>query len=176
MVGNQRYNFGLTTKNRVLMLRFERVSQNGFGVLLFVFIAFMPSFLVAQQDNYMGKEKQITITDLEFERAKLKFDEALSMQIFQDEKNTYFAVDASKLASRYEKLRLIDLTYGDKYLVNIGSNPAESFFYFLVNNTILEEVADVKLMFEEYAQKAKDELNQMTTDELNQWLAKHDKY
>ena len=153
-------------------------SRSGWTINCFFLCVFMlcSHMLISQQDRYLGTEKQITQEDLDQMMEEVSFGEAFSKQIHKDEKNTYFAFDASKLVSRFEKLRLIELIYDDTYLVNIGADPDEPFFFFLVNNVVMDEIGEVEAVFTEYATRAGNDYRNMSPEERQQWLLKHDKH
>lgn len=158
------------------MAQFDTRLMMRFTSILLLMACMHLSALYAQEDKYLGTEKQITLDDLKVIAKQTPFEGNLTVQIHEDVKNTYFAVDATQLASRYEKIRLIELIYSDKKLVNIGANPNDNCFFFLVNNIMLGEKDDILLLFNKYAKQAKEEYNDLSADQRQQWLKEHDKY
>lgn len=158
------------------MVQFDTRSMMRLTSIFFLMVCIQLATVHAQDDRYLGSEKKITLDDLKVIMEQSPFEGNLAVQIHQDVKNTYFALDATLLASRYEKVRLIELIYSDKNLVNIGANPNDDCFFFLVNNVMLGEKDDMLLLFDKYAAMAKGEYDGLSADQRRQWLKEHDKY
>jgi len=148
-----------------------------------IFIAFAltilftsPILLSAQQGSYKGKEAKLSTSEILLKAESLDFGDNISAEIYSDIKNTYYAVDVSKLSSKYEKIRLLELSFADKALVNIGSDISSGYYFFLVNNTLNKSNDDIVSMFTGYMIQSQDELRLLNEEQLRLWLIQHDKY
>ena len=130
-----------------------------------------PGLLHAQNDSYMGNENELLS-----KAESTDFSDNISAKLFQDEKNSYFAVDVSKLPSKYEKIRILELSFAGNTLVNIGSDKNMKFYFFLVNNTLNKTTEEINKLFNEFSVQAKAELQTMNEEQIRLWLIQHDKY
>ena len=135
-----------------------------------------PTYLNAQQGSYRGNEAKLSKSEILLKTKSLDFGDNISAEIYKDEKNTYYAVDISKLSSKYEKIRLLELSFADKALVNIGSDSSTGYYFFLVNNTLSKSSEEINKLFTGYLVKSQDELKLMNEEQLRLWLIQHDKY
>lgn len=140
--------------------------------LLFSF----PVLLSAQQGSYKGGEAKLSESDILLKAKAADFGDNISAQIFYDEKNTYYAVDISKISSKYEKIRILELSFADKALVNIGSDNNTGYYFFLVNNTLRKSSDEINKLFSEFMVQSQVELKTMNEEQLRLWLIQHDKY
>ena len=143
-------------------------------VLMFAFS--IPGLLHAQHDSYMGTETKLSDSELLSKAESTDFNDNISTKLFQDEKNSYFAVDVSKLPSKYEKIRILELSFADNALVSIGSDDSMKYYFFLVNNTLNKSADEIEKLFNEYSVQSKTELQAMNEEQIRLWLIQHDKY
>lgn len=132
--------------------------------------------LHAQQGSYIGTENSLSENELFAKATDADFGNNISTKIFEDVKNTYFAVDVSKLSSKYEKIRILELSYEDKALVSMGSDENTTFYFFLVNNTLNKSTEEIVGLLNDFLTRAKTELQAMNSEQLRLWLIQHDKY
>jgi len=136
----------------------------------------MSGSLYAQQDSYAGNESKIDAASLLSEAKKANFDNNICVKIFKDVKNTYYAVDVSQLTSKYEKIRLLELSYEDKALVSMGSDNDVKYYFFLVNNTLDKTPQEVADIITNFLSQSKVEEKKLNSEQLRLWLIQHDKY
>lgn len=132
--------------------------------------------LYAQQENYKGQETNLSSEELIAKAQTVDFGDKLSNKIFDDEKNSYFAVDVNKLSSTYEKIRVLELGFENNTLVNISSDSNTGFYLFLVNNTLDKPEKEINSLFDEFQLQSKAELQKLNEEQLRLWLIQHDKY
>ncbi len=157
----------------------DKITKVSLGIVLSAFLMISVGFvsnLSAQQDRYLGKEKQVSLDDLKQKLTSISFAEKLSGEIYSDVKNTYFAIDATAIESKLARILFIEKTASDEYLVNIGADPAESHFFYLVNNTVMEKAGDIEVRVNQYANQAMEEVAKMTGQEQAEYLEKYNKY
>ncbi|MAE07304.1 MAG: hypothetical protein CL661_12095 [Bacteroidetes bacterium] len=155
----------LIAKIKSLTITFTLLFSLSFTVLLY-----------AQDDNYKGKEASLSTTELSAKAETTDFKNNISAKIFIDEKNSYFAVDVRKLLSTYEEIRILELSFSNNNLVNIGSDKNTGFYFFLVNNTLNISEEDVNNLFNDFLVQTKTELLELNEEQLRLWLIQHDKY
>lgn len=143
---------------------------------LTIIIFFFTSSVFAQQGEYAGVEKDITNSELVVKASETDFNGGFVAMVFKDEKNTYYALDNSSIDSKYIKIRILEQSYSDNELVNIGSSLKKDYLMFLVNNTL--EVGESKILeiFNVYYSTALKEEASMNEKAMTIWLNKHDKY
>ena len=132
--------------------------------------------LHAQDGGYMGNETKLAKSELLSKAKSADYGHNISAKLFQDEKNSYFAVDVSKLPSKYEKIRILELSFADNALVSIGSDDSMKYYFFLVNNTLKKSADEIEKLFNEYSIQSKTELQAMNEEQIRLWLIQHDKY
>ena len=118
----------------------------------------------------------LTANDLTAIASQTVFNTGFVAEIQQDDKNTYYAIDNSKIDSRYVKIRIINQTFHNSKIVNIGSSLDEGYILFLVNNTQLGEENEIIELFNSYYTKAINEESLMSEQEMINWMNKNDKY
>jgi len=143
---------------------------------LLIITLFFASSVFAQQGEYMGAEKNITSSELVTKANETNFDGGLVAMIFKDEKNTYYALKNSDIESRYIKIRILEQSYSDNKLVNIGSSLNKEYLMFLVNNTLNVNKDEITEIFNIYYSTALKEKTSMNEQAMTIWLHKHDKY
>ncbi|MBC8319384.1 MAG: hypothetical protein H8E34_01540 [Bacteroidetes bacterium] len=141
-----------------------------------ILLIFFPGLLIAQHDSYKGIEAKFSENELLTMAGAADYGDNISAKIFEDEKNTYFAVDIGKLSSEYEKIRILELSYADNALVNIGSDKNMEYYLFLVNNTLNISSHEIIKVFDEFKVQSISELQVMNNEQLRLWLIQHDKY
>ncbi len=142
---------------------------------LMLFLSFT-GLLNAQNDNYIGNETELSESELLSKAESADYSNNISAKLFQDERNSYFAVDISKLPSKYEKIRILELSFTNKTVVNIGSDNNMKFYFFLVNNALNKSTEEINKLFSEFGAQSKAELQTMNEEQLRLWLIQHDKY
>ena len=135
-----------------------------------------PILLHAQHDSYMGTETKLSKAELLLKAESTDFNNSISTRLFHDEKNSYYAVDVSKLPSKYEKIRILELSFADNALVSIGSDENIKYYFFLVNNTLDKSSNEIQKLFNEFSVQSKTELQAMNDEQIRLWLIQHDKY
>lgn len=134
------------------------------------------SLLNAQDSSYSGVEEVLNSSDLVLMANKISFGENLCESFHKDVKNTYYAVNASALNSKFEKIRLLELSYANDAIVNIGMSDDGVLYLYLVNNTLGKTNQTIQDLFSGFAIQAKEELEKMNDEQLRLWLIQHDKY
>ncbi len=132
--------------------------------------------LHAQHDTYKGKEASLSMNELLALAETADFENKISVKIFSDEKNSYFAFDVTKLSSSYDKIRILELSFTNKTLVNIGSDKNTGFYFFLVNNSLKKSNEEIINLFNEFLELSKSELQNLNQEQVRLWLIQHDKY
>lgn len=132
--------------------------------------------LYAQQGSYSGNESKVQSGSLLSKANATDFGNNISATIFKDDKNTYYAVDLSKLPEKFERIRVLELSYGNKVLVNIGNDLSTNFLFYLVNNTLNKSTQYINDLFNDFLTQSKAELQTMNAEQLRLWLIQHDKY
>ncbi len=140
------------------------------AMLLFVTTAF------SQENKYLGEEVNISHSELIQLANNTNFNGTIASEIFKDEKNTYFAIDNNSIKSRYVKIRILEQSYSDNTIVNIGSSVNGGFMLFLVNNVLIDTDSNPVDIFTQYQKTAIKEEASLSNEELSIWLNKHDKY
>jgi len=146
-----------------------------------IFFILIISFTVtgslhAQSGNYIGNEANIESGSLLSKANMTDFEDQICAKIFKDDKNTYYAVDVSKLSSRYEKIRILELSYEDKVLVSMGSDTNTKYYYFLVNNTLDKSPKEIDDIVFGFLTQLKNEEKALNDEQMRLWLIQHDKY
>jgi len=147
-----------------------------FKYSLVLAISLIVTSAFSQESKYLGEEVNILHSELIQLASETDFNGEIASEIFKDEKNTYFAIDNSSIKSRYVKIRILEQSYSDNKLVNIGSAVDGGFMLFLVNNVLIETDDQVVDIFKEYQEKAIKEESNLSEEELSIWLNEHDKY
>ena len=143
---------------------------------VFIIALFLTTPSFSQQDKYLSNEKDITISQLAEKADATDFKVNFVAEIYQDEKNTYFAINNSNIESRYVKLRLLEQIFSDNTIVSISSSLQNSYLLFLTNNTVINDQKPVIDMFQVYYSIAIKEEASMNEEDMTHWLIKHDKY
>ncbi len=143
---------------------------------LTIIIILFASTIFAQQGEYMGNEKDITSSELVIKANETNFNGGFAAMIFEDEKNTYYALKNSGIESKYIKIRILEQSYSDRELVNIGSSLKQEYLMFLVNNTLNVSEDKIIDLFNDYYSIALKEETSMNEEAMTVWLNKHDKY
>lgn len=145
---------------------------------IFVIIAIIASIgaTYAQNDQYLGKNKDVYLDELIQKAQNTDFSNGVSALIFSDEKNAYFAVDESRIESDYVRIRILEQSYSDKHIVNIGPGTGSSFIIFLVNNDFNVPTDKIIEDLENFYKKAKKEESLLTDEQKKDWLSKHNKF
>lgn len=157
------------------MFSFKKIERTILAIVLITTISF-PNLLFSQHDSYAGKETKLTTSELLLKAEQTDFNKTISQKVFEDEKNTYYAVDVSLLSSKYEKIRLLELSYADKILVSIGTDNEKKYYFFLVNNTLEKSADEINNLFDSFSTQSKTELQSMNDEQKRLWLIQHDKY
>lgn len=132
---------------------------------------------VFSQDNkYLGTEEDLTASDLIEIAKQTDFESDFVAKIHQDVKNTYYAIDNSKIDSRYVKIRIMYQTFSDNKIVNVGASIEDGYALFLVNNTLTGQDDEIIEMFNSYYDIAVKEETSMNEDDMIEWMKKNDKY
>ncbi len=145
-------------------------------ILLLTILIFTGSNMLAQNSNYAGTESNISLDQLIDKSVSMESSDKLCSLIYEDSKNTYYVVNANKLESKFEKIRLLELSYSDDALVSIGMNTDKTKFFFLVNNTLNKSTEDIEKLFEGFVLQSKTEMNKLNAEQMRLWLIQHDKY
>ena len=132
--------------------------------------------LHAQSGSYIGNEANIESGSLLSKASMTDFGDEISAKIFEDDKNTYYAVDVSKLDSKYEEIRILELSYANKVIVNTNSDKTKKYYLFLVNNTLNKSEEDIIVLFDDFSIQSKTEYEAMNNEQIRLWLIQHDKY
>ena len=135
-----------------------------------------PVLVNAQHDSYMGNETNLFQNELLSKAELADFSTSISAKIFKDEKNTYFAVNASKLSSQYEKIRFLELSFTNNIIVSIGYEEDMKYYYFLVNNSLHKSTEEVNDIFNGFTAQANTELQTMNEEQIRLWLLQHNKF
>ncbi len=135
-----------------------------------------PFFACGQSPVYLGKEKNIDVNFLLKKAENGNFDGNIAAKIYQDKKNSYYAVDLSQISTRYEKIRILEHSYQDKSLTNIYNDINGKYLLFLVNNALNIPPSGIVDKLNGFYAKSKKEMKAMNEGEMKTWLKKHDKY
>ncbi len=152
-----------------------KIKSTCFAFALMLSLSF-PGLLAAQHSSYAGDEAKLSQSILLSKAEVADYGEKISAKIFNDEKNTYYAVDVNKLSSAYEKIRVLELSFSDNALVNIGSDSNTGYYLFLVNNTLNKSTDEINNLFHKFLVQSKTELQEMNEEQIRLWLIQHDKY
>ncbi len=150
--------------------------QVPFFVSFFLVTILFSGSIYSQQSSYMGTEAMINHSELLSKAKATDFGKSISAQIYKDSKNTYYAVDVKKLSSKYEKIRLLELSYADKVLVSMGADSDFNYYFFLVNNTMDKSPDYVYDVLNSFLSQSKEEEKTLSDEQLRLWLIQHDKY
>ncbi len=129
--------------------------KDSFITLLLILLLSFPHIIHAQNNSYKGTEANLAENDLLEIAKNSDFDNNVSMEIFKDEKNSYYAVDISKLTSTYEQIRILELSFANSTLVNIGSDKQTGFYLFLVNNKLNKSTEEINTLFNKFVSQSK---------------------
>ena len=121
------------------------------------------------------KKESVTHQKL-FEKAKNTEFKGFTSMISFDDHNYYYAVKTSDIKSRYIKIRLLEQTFEDDYLVNIGTFDNLEYMVFLVKKIPGRENRDIEKIIVDYYNIANQELNKLDSEQTRLWLLQHDKY
>lgn len=146
-----------------------------FSSLTIILFLFVPS-VFSQQGDYMGTEKDLNESFLIEKASQTDFSSAFVAEVFNDEKNTYYAIDNSTIDSRYIKIRILEMVFSDNTIVNIGSSIENGYMLFLVNNILIEKDEDIIKLFDSYYSTAQKEESSMSEEEIILWMKNKDKY
>lgn len=157
------------------MFSITEIKGSFIAIVLILSLSF-PFILHSQDTSYIGDEASLAANDLLELAENTDFDNNISMEIFKDEKNSYYAIDISKLASIYEQIRILELSFANNTIVNIGSDKNTGFYFFLVNNKLSKSTTEINNLFNKFVNQSKTELAEMNDEQLRLWLIQHDKY
>jgi hypothetical protein len=143
---------------------------------LLVQMFLIPFFAFNQNGHYLGKEKNIDNNFLLKKAGNTNFNNNPAALIFKDIKNSYYAVDLSKLPSRYEKIRFLEYTYNSKELTNIYNDINGKYMLFLVDNSLNIAPSRITDILSGFKSETEKELKGMNEQEVKTWLKEHDKY
>ncbi len=146
-----------------------------FAAFIFVFVVLSPLLLASQNSKYIGNENNIQNAELSNKSKSTNFNDKYSAQIYEDSKNTYFAIDIAKLNSKYLEFRILELCYGDKAIVSIGKDNTNEYYFFLVNNTLNKSAEEINQTFDDFLITATNELSKLNEEQIRLWLIQHDK-
>jgi hypothetical protein len=141
-----------------------------------LFLCFFATQSFSQESKYLGKEKDLSASDLIAKAEQTNFKADFVAEIYKDVKNTYYAIDNSRIDSRYVKIRIMYQTFSDNKIVNVGAAIKEGYSLFLVNNILTGEDNEIIEMFNSYYNIALKEEASMNEDEMIEWMNKNDKY
>lgn len=145
-------------------------------ILTLFSIIMLSSVTFTQNNKYLGNEKDISGSELIAKAQNTDFEAQIVKEIFSDEKNTYFALDNSSIESRYVKIRILEQSYSDKVLVNIGPDIDSGYMLFLVNNTLNKSQLDIVKLIDTFRVTALKEEASMNEESMKLWLSKHKKF
>ncbi len=145
-------------------------------IVLTFLLTGLPLFLSAQNGQYLGTEKAVNTSFLNAKAKSAGFGNQIAAKIYEDVKNSYYAVSAKKIASDYVKIRLLEMVYKNNVLTSISGDIKSDYLFFLVNKSLNKSNTDIVSLFEQYKEKAEKEEQSMTPEALKSWLDKHDKY
>jgi len=145
-------------------------------ILTLLSIILLSSVSFTQNNKYLGIEKDISGSELIVKAQNTDFEGQIAKEVFSDEKNTYFALDNSAIESRYVKIRILEQSYNDKVLVNIGPEIDTGYMLFLVNNTMNKSQSDIVKLLDTFRVTALKEEASMNEEAMNLWLSKHKKF
>jgi len=143
---------------------------------MLVSILILTNLTFSQNNKYLGKEKDITLSELLLKADNTNFEDQIVKRIYSDEKNSYFALKNNTISSKYVKVRILEQSYQDKSLVNIGPEMDDGYMVFLVNNTLNKSDNEIINLFESWRQKAVREMNSMGEAEMKKWIDEHIKF
>jgi hypothetical protein len=110
-------------------------------------------------------------------RAKYKdlsFGDHFVLNVFSDDRNNYYAVDFSKLPSRFEKVFFMNLVFNKDKVVNIDSDISQQQVWFLGSKMFSEaSITDILDTLKAETLKAN---TSFTAAEKDKWLKENDKY
>jgi len=144
--------------------------------LLFLVVLIAFSTMLRAQGHYLGNKKNISLQELLKQAEVTDYGKNISAEIYQDVKNTYYAVNLSKVPSRYVKIRLLEMSFSNNALVNIYSDINSGYLLFLVNNTLNKKDKQIVGLFENFKEKANKEERLLSAEQLHLWMIQHDKY
>ena len=147
-------------------------SRNALILLLTAF----PTKFFAQSGHYLGTERNINAGFLEAKAKSTNFGNHIAAKIYEDVKNSYYALSVKKIESDYVKVRLLEMVYKDNVLTSISGNINGDYLYFLVNKALNKSDKDIVSLFERYKTKAEKEEQSMSSESLKLWLEHHNKY
>mgnify|MGYP001182377368 FL=1 len=136
----------------------------------------LSSVTFTQNNKYLGNEKDISGSELFAKAQSINFQGQIAKAIFSDEKNTYFALDNTSIESRYVKIRILEQSYSDKFLVNIGPDIDSGYMLFLVNNSLKKSQEDIVNLIDTFRVAAVKEEASMNEEAMKLWLSKHKKF
>ncbi|PLX03379.1 MAG: hypothetical protein C0595_07310 [Marinilabiliales bacterium] len=145
-------------------------------ILTLLSIVMLSSVTFTQNNKYLGNEKDISGSELFAKAQSINFQGQIAKAIFSDEKNTYFALDNTSIESRYVKIRILEQSYSDKFLVNIGPDIDSGYMLFLVNNSLKKSQEDIVNLIDTFRVAAVKEEASMNEEAMKLWLSKHKKF
>jgi len=145
-------------------------------ILTLLSIVMLSSASFTQNNKYLGNEKDISGSELIAKAQNTSFQGQVVKEIYSDEKNTYFALDNGSIESRYVKIRILEQSYNDKYLVNIGPDIDSGYMLFLVNNSLNKSQEDIIKLLDTFRVVAVKEEASLNEEAMNLWLSKHKKF
>ena len=158
-------------------MKYLHYFTNSIYKIVFVSLTLILPFTVfSQTAHYLGTEKNLNGDFLLKKAENTDFGNNVAAKIFSDSKNTYFAVDLNKLPTKYQKIRVLELSFDDKALVNILSDINGKYLLFLVNNTLKIPPSEIVSKLETFKTKVSDEEKNLNNEELKIWFKNHDKY
>ena len=110
------------------------------------------------------------------EKAKNTEFKGFTAMISFDDHNYYYAIKTSDIKSRYVRIRILEQTFEDDYLVNIGTFDNLEYMLFLVKKIPGRENRDIETIIVDYFNIANQELNKLDSEQTRLWLLQHDKY
>jgi len=106
--------------------------------------------------------------------ADVDFKGQFSVLVEKSGSNNIYLVDFSRLATRFERVYFMNLSFNTHRIVNIDPTVQENRVRFMSYEK--NEPADVLKQLEEMRIKATQTATAWTTEEKSDWLVKNDKY
>ena len=103
-----------------------------------------------------------------------EFGNHFSAYIQSDDVNNYFLVDFTRLTTRFQKIWFINLTFGEKKIVNIDSDLNKGYVCFVANKRFSS--GEIEKLFDDLLEKTTRASAEMTVEKQSEWLRNNDKY
>lgn len=154
-------------------LFFKRLSMAGFAMLCLIFISGKCWSQTTVDANFTGDP---VMKMLQGKLAPDAFKTNMASFVHSDDVNDYYAIDFTKLGSRYEQVYMLLNVYQLNYMTSISSVLESGVMWFSAKRHFNKDKQTVIKDIEQLRKQANDAFNTTNADQRRLWLIENDKF